>query len=95
MLLQRSKPYNCLYNWFEHLWFQVSPVELETILLLHPSVREAGVVGKRVTEYLEEPAAFVVKQQDADVTEQELIDYMAREVSSIHTFDLIRWGFNL
>lgn len=61
---------------------------METILALHPSVLEAGVVGKRVSEYVEEPTAFVVKQPGAEITEQELIDYMANEVSSTYIFIL-------
>ncbi|XP_026330335.1 luciferin 4-monooxygenase-like [Hyposmocoma kahamanoa] len=66
------------------LGYKVSPIEMETILVLHPSVLEAGVVGKRVSEYMEEPTAFVVKQPGAEVTEQELIDYMAKEASILH-----------
>lgn len=55
-------------------------MELETILQLHPGVREAGVVGKPAGVYGEEPAALVVKQPGVEITEKELIDYVATEV---------------
>ncbi|XP_075976069.1 luciferin 4-monooxygenase-like [Anticarsia gemmatalis] len=60
--------------------YKVAPLELETVLQLHPGVREAGVVGKPVLDYGEEPTAFVVKQPGVDVTEKDLIDYVATEV---------------
>ncbi|KAH9628591.1 hypothetical protein HF086_010325 [Spodoptera exigua] len=60
--------------------YKVAPLELETILQLHPGVREAGVVGKPVKVYGEEPTAFVVKQPGVNVTEKELLDYVAEEV---------------
>lgn len=63
-------------------------MELETFLQLHPGVREAGVVGKPVLEHGEEPTAFVVKQPGSNVTEQELVDYIAEEVISLNTLFL-------
>ncbi|KAL4711399.1 hypothetical protein ACJJTC_016153 [Scirpophaga incertulas] len=60
---------------------QIAPLELETILLSHPAVKEAGVVGKSVLYFGEVPTAFVVKMAGCDVTEEELIDYVASEVS--------------
>lgn len=65
----------------EYDGYKVSPLELETILLLHPEIREAGVVGKPVAEYGEEPTAFVVKLPGSNVTEKELKDYVANEVA--------------
>ncbi|XP_049870670.1 luciferin 4-monooxygenase-like [Pectinophora gossypiella] len=64
-----------------HDGYKVAPLELETILLLHPGVREAGVVGKPDPEFTELPTAFVVRQPGSSVTEQELIDFVADEVS--------------
>ncbi|XP_063369955.1 luciferin 4-monooxygenase-like isoform X1 [Cydia amplana] len=59
---------------------KVAPLELETILLLHPGVREAGVVGKPAGDIGEEPTAFVVRRPGACVSEQELVDYLSAEV---------------
>ncbi|CAB3235615.1 unnamed protein product [Arctia plantaginis] len=61
--------------------YKVAPLELETIIQLHPGVREAGVVGKPVPVYGEEPSAFVVKQPGFTVTEKELMSYVALEVA--------------
>ncbi|KAG6441353.1 hypothetical protein O3G_MSEX001762 [Manduca sexta] len=60
--------------------YKVAPLELETILQSHPEVYEAGVVGKPVPDYGEEPTAFVVRQPGSNVTEKELIDYVSTEV---------------
>ncbi|KAM3966922.1 luciferin 4-monooxygenase-like [Aphomia sociella] len=61
--------------------YKVAPLELESILLTHPGVREAAVIGKAVPDYGEEPTAFIVKQAGSSVTEKELIDYVASEVA--------------
>ncbi|KAI8420909.1 hypothetical protein MSG28_008078 [Choristoneura fumiferana] len=60
---------------------QVAPLELETILQLHPGVREAGVVGQPAGDIGELPTAFVVCQRGATVSPQELIDYVSKEIS--------------
>ncbi|CAK1579355.1 unnamed protein product [Parnassius mnemosyne] len=62
---------------------KIAPLELETILMSHPEVREAGVVGKPVPDYGEVPAAFIVKQQSSNITETDLINYVASEVCPI------------
>ncbi|CAK1544037.1 unnamed protein product [Leptosia nina] len=59
---------------------QVPPLELETILELHPGVLEAAVVGKDDEVHGDIPTAFVVRQADSNVTEEELINYVAAEV---------------
>src|SRR6202171_5675414 len=38
----------------------VSPVEIENILVEHPAVQEAGVIGRRDADSLEKPMAYVV-----------------------------------
>jgi acyl-coenzyme A synthetase/AMP-(fatty) acid ligase len=58
-------------------WIQVPPAELEAILLTHPAVKDAGVTGVPDEEAGELPLAFVVKQPQANVTEGELITYVA------------------
>ncbi|KAI8420900.1 hypothetical protein MSG28_008078 [Choristoneura fumiferana] len=61
-------------------FYIVAPLELETILQLHPGVREAGVVGQPAGDIGELPTAFVVCQRGATVSPQELIDYVSKEV---------------
>ncbi|XP_063539127.1 uncharacterized protein LOC134748305 isoform X1 [Cydia strobilella] len=57
--------------------FQVAPAELEALLLQHPGVAEAGVVGAPHESAGELPTAFVVRQPGAAVTERELQDHVA------------------
>ncbi|MCJ7669902.1 MAG: AMP-dependent synthetase, partial [Dehalococcoidia bacterium] len=53
----------------------VSPAEVEEILLQHPAVAEAGVVGIPDTVYGEEIKAFVVIKPGKYVSEEELIAF--------------------
>jgi len=53
----------------------VSPVEVENVLLQHPAVAEAGVVGIPDAVYGEEIKAFVVIKAGERVTEEELIAF--------------------
>ncbi len=53
----------------------VSPVEVEEILLQHPAVAEAGVVGIPDPVYGEEIKAFVVTKPDKRISEEELIAF--------------------
>lgn len=57
---------------------QVPPAELEAILLTHEGVKEAAVVGIPDEIAGELPVAFVVKNPDQDITEEELIKFVAR-----------------
>jgi long-chain acyl-CoA synthetase len=53
----------------------VSPVEVEEVLIRHPAVAEAGVVGIPDATYGEEIKAFVVIKRDKCVNEEELIRF--------------------
>ena len=53
----------------------VSPVEVEEVLLRHSAVAEAGVVGIPDATYGEEIKAFVVLRRDKCVNEEELIAF--------------------
>ena len=53
----------------------VSPMEVEEVLLQHPAVTEAGVVGVPDAVYGEEIKAFVVIKPEKCVNEEELIAY--------------------
>lgn len=56
----------------------VYPREVEEILLQHPAVHEAAVVGVVDRHYGETVKAFVVRAQGASVTERELIEHCRR-----------------
>ena len=53
----------------------ISSVEVEGILLRHPAIQEAAVVGLPDEKWGETPHAFVVLKAGAAVTETELKEY--------------------
>lgn len=72
--------------------FQVAPAELEGLLLQHPLIMDAAVVGRTDARAGEVPVAFVVKktapignapgsQELTAVTEQEVKDWVADKVA--------------
>ncbi|CAG9796552.1 unnamed protein product [Diatraea saccharalis] len=61
--------------------WQVSPSELESILLLHPSVKDCGVIGIPDSTAGELPTAFIVKKDGSSVTEKEIVDFVTTKVS--------------
>ncbi len=60
----------------------IYPREVEEVLLLHPSVHEVAVVGRRSAEWGEEVVAFVVPASGVDLDEAELdvhcLEHIAR-----------------
>ena len=58
----------------------ISSVDLENTLIAHPLVREAAVVGVPDERWQERPLAAVVLQDDADLTAEELRNYLADKV---------------
>ncbi|KAB1147246.1 4-coumarate--CoA ligase family protein [Streptomyces luteolifulvus] len=62
--------------------FQVAPAELEALLLTHPGIADAAVIGVYNDEGNEIPHAYVVRQPAAaDLSEGEIMMYVAERVS--------------
>ncbi len=61
--------------------FNVYPREVEEVLYQHPAVQEAGVVGLPDRTLGEIVAAVVVKRPGADVTEQQLHDFVRDRIA--------------
>ena len=53
----------------------ISSVEVEGVLLCHPSVQEVAIVGLPDTRWGEAPHAFVVLKSEATATEAELREF--------------------
>ena len=68
------------------LYIQVPPAELEALLLTHPGVKDAGVIGVPDEIAGELPLAFVVKQPGSNVTKEEIIKYIAGNYISVLNF---------
>ncbi|MEQ8843148.1 MAG: AMP-binding protein [Acidimicrobiales bacterium] len=61
--------------------FNVYPAEVERVLVAHPAVAEAGVVGLPHPHSGEAVKAFVVAEPDRAVEEDELIEWCATELA--------------
>ena len=64
--------------------YQVPPAELEAVLLSHPQIADAAVVGVPDADGEEVPKAFVVKltsPEVAELTEAEVIAFVANQVA--------------
>ncbi|WP_229398670.1 fatty acid--CoA ligase [Micromonospora okii] len=69
----------------------ISSVELENALMAHPAVREACVVGVPDGRWGERPLATVVVREGAEVTAEELRDFLATSVARWQLPE--RWAF--
>ena len=67
--------------------FQVPPAELEGLLLEHPAVADAAVIGKLDDESGEIPKAFVVTRPGQQVSGEDIMSYVAANVA---TFKRVR-----
>ncbi|XP_049876868.1 uncharacterized protein LOC126374335 [Pectinophora gossypiella] len=61
--------------------WQVGPSELEAVLLQHPEVKDAAVIGVPDSLAGELPLAFIIKQPGSNVNEKEIINFVEPKVS--------------
>lgn len=59
--------------------FQVPPAEIEAILLTHPDINDAAVIGIPDENAGELPFAFVVRKSNSNLTKEEVIEFVASE----------------
>jgi acyl-CoA synthetase (AMP-forming)/AMP-acid ligase II len=71
--------------------FQVAPAELEALLVTHPAVADAAVIGLADVEAGEVPLAFVVRKPEVTVSAQDLMDFVATQVASYKQLRQVRW----
>ncbi|KAL2338623.1 hypothetical protein Fmac_013069 [Flemingia macrophylla] len=60
--------------------FQVAPAELESLLIAHPNISDAAVVGMKDEAAGELPVAFVVRSNGSKITEDEIKQYISQQV---------------
>ncbi|TVU32815.1 hypothetical protein EJB05_24573, partial [Eragrostis curvula] len=60
--------------------FQVAPAELEALLITHPEIKDAAVVSVKDDLAGEIPVAFIVRTEGSEVTEDEIKQFVAKEV---------------
>ena len=61
--------------------YQIAPAELEALLLSHPKVMDAAVIGVLDDEREEIPKAFIVAAPDSGLTEDEVKAFVAENVA--------------
>jgi acyl-CoA synthetase (AMP-forming)/AMP-acid ligase II len=61
--------------------FQVAPAELEALLLTHPTVADAAVIGTPSVETGEAPVGFVTLRPGAEATPEELLTFVGGQVA--------------
>jgi 4-coumarate--CoA ligase len=71
--------------------FQVPPAELEALLLTHPAVADAAVVGRPDEEAGEVPIGFVVLKPDATATAEDIGDFVAERVATYKQLAEVRF----
>jgi acyl-CoA synthetase (AMP-forming)/AMP-acid ligase II len=86
--LARVDAHGCVYivdrlkELIKYKGHQVPPAELEALLLTHPGIADAAVVGVTDNDSGEEiPKAYVVKQAEALLSEDQITDFVARKVA--------------
>ena len=62
--------------------FQVAPAEIEGLLLSNPKIKDAGVIGIPDEAAGELPFAFIVKDPNTDLTEQDVKDFVSKNISN-------------
>ena len=59
----------------------ISPKEVEDFLHHIPGVQDVQVVGVASKKYGEQPAAFVIRMPDSDITEQDISDFCRNKIA--------------
>ncbi|XP_032671848.1 luciferin 4-monooxygenase [Odontomachus brunneus] len=62
--------------------YQVPPAELEEVLLTCPNVKDAAVIGVPDEKAGELPMAFIVKQDNSNICERDIVQYVNERVSN-------------
>ena len=85
MLTIRSPPLDIVDRKKELIKYkgnQVAPAELEALLISHPKINDAAVIGiQDDSQATEMPRAYVVKKADTKVTAKEVADFVKENLA--------------
>lgn len=86
--LARIDPTGCVFivdrlkELIKYKGYQVPPAELEAVLLGHPSIADAAVIGVIEPESGEEvPKAFIVRQPDTELSADAVMEFVSGQVA--------------
>nr|GMD33634.1 4-coumarate--CoA ligase-like 5 [Ipomoea batatas] len=66
----------------KHNGYQVAPAELEAVLLTHANILDAAVVPLEDEEAGEIPVAYVVRASGSELTEEQIVQFVASQQST-------------
>jgi len=69
----------------------VYPAEVENVLMGHPAIADCAVIGVPHERWGETAKAMVVKKADAEVTEQDIIDYARERLAKFKCPTSVDW----
>ena len=65
----------------KHKGYQIAPAELEALLLSHPGIADAAVIGVQADDGDEVPKAFVVRQPGAQLGDEDVMEFVAEHAA--------------
>ena len=71
--------------------FQVPPAELEGLLLTHPGIGDAAVIGIQDDEAGEIPKAFITLAPGAELSADEIMEFVASQVASYKKIRIVEF----
>ncbi len=69
----------------------VAPAEIESVLITHPGVADAAVIGLPDERWGEVPVAFVVKRRGVPVDDQELNEFCLKKLAKFKIPKAYKW----